>query len=134
MKTNALIASARRALCYMLAWSLIYPWSASAATTDIAQEPLSQPATNIPPNIMLLQDDSGSMKQQYTPDYIGSYDNNDSNPLCFDSLDSSTDITGSLINCQQGDVPVMSPDINTQYYNPEITYLPGVNYDTSLLN
>jgi type IV pilus assembly protein PilY1 len=122
---------AKRALCYALAWSMAYAGAASGQATEIAQEPLGQPASNTPPNIMVLYDDSLSMRNQVTPDYVGRYFDTDSNRLCFDSKDTSSNITGSLINCQQGDVPVMSPDINTQYYNPTIRYLPALNYDAS---
>jgi len=117
-----------RALAYTLAAAMAFPAPLFAATTDISQQPLAQPASNVKPNMMLLFDDSGSMRQQYTPDYLGRYFGG-SNPLCFDSKDSSNNITGSLKNCDAGDVPLMSPDINTQYYNPEIQYIPAVNYD-----
>ncbi len=123
----------RQILAYAICWSMILSGQVYAVTgTDIASEPLSQPASNIPPNIMMLFDDSGSMMQQFTPDYIGRYSSasaSEKNRLCFDSLDSSTNITGSLLDCEAGDVPLMSPDINTQYYSPDIRYQPAVNYD-----
>ncbi|HYA37524.1 MAG TPA: hypothetical protein VEI74_04560, partial [Candidatus Methylomirabilis sp.] len=101
-----------------------------AAQTDIATQPLAQPASNVAPNIMLLLDDSGSMVQQYTPDYLGRYYGG-SNALCFDSKDDDGNITTGLDNCEAGDPPLMSPDVNTQYYNPDIRYFPAVNYDAS---
>src|SRR5690349_16907738 len=101
---------------------------ASAQVTDISNEPLAQPAATVKPNIMLILDDSGSMTQQYTPDYLGRKFGG-SNPLCFDTKDTSGNITGSLSNCEAGDVPIMSPDVNTQYYSPEIRYYPAVNFD-----
>jgi hypothetical protein len=131
MEKEKLTTLAKHALCYALSWSLAYAGGASAQVTDIAQEPLGQPASNTPPNVMVLYDDSLSMRNQSTPDYIGRYFDSDTNRLCFDSKDSSGNISGSLINCQQGDPPVMSPDINTQYYNPTIRYQPALNYDGS---
>ncbi len=104
-----------------------------AAQTDIATQPLAQPASNVPPNIMLLLDESGSMVQQYTPDYLGRYYGG-SNKLCLDTLDYHNPLTNNLANCEAGDPPLMTPDLNTQYYNPDIRYDPGVNYDgTSMM-
>jgi type IV pilus assembly protein PilY1 len=127
MKANKLIL---KTLAFGLGASLALAGRALAAPTDIATQPLAQPASNVPPNVMLLLDDSGSMIQQYTPDYLGRYFGG-SNHLCFDSLDdgSSTTIQDDLDNCEAGDPPLMSPDINTQYYNPEIRYYAAVNYD-----
>lgn len=101
-----------------------------AAQTDIATQPLAQPASNVAPNIMLLLDDSGSMVQQYTPDYLGRYYGG-TNALCFDAKDDDGQIKLDLDNCEAGDPPIMSPDVNTQYYNPDIRYFPAVNYDGS---
>jgi len=99
-----------------------------AATTDIAQQPLALPAANVPPNIMMILDDSGSMVQQYTPDYLGRHFGG-SNALCLDAKDDNNTIDSNLDNCEAGDPPLMSPDLNTQYYNPEIRYFPAVNFD-----
>ncbi|HUJ85633.1 MAG TPA: PilC/PilY family type IV pilus protein [Burkholderiales bacterium] len=114
--------------CALCAAALL-PVAAGAGVTDIATQPLAQPAANVPPNVMVLFDDSGSMMQQYTPDYIGRWVSSDSNALCFDSLDSGGSINSTLQNCEPGDPPLMSPQFNFQYYNPTITYLPAVNYD-----
>src|SRR3954466_5407206 len=38
--------------------------------TDISSGPLAAPATSVKPNILLILDDSGSMKRGYTPDYV----------------------------------------------------------------
>ena len=116
----------KRAAACALGGALLACFSASAAT-DIFNEPLAQPASNVKPNIMLLYDDSGSMREQYTPDYIGRYFGG-SNALCYDSADGGS-ISSTLENCQAGDPPLMSPDFNFQYYNPEIRYFPAVNAD-----
>ncbi len=97
---------------------------AYGAATDIASGPLALPATNVKPNLLLILDDSGSMARQYTPDYLA-------NNNCFNPRDSNNPPTASPVPCFPGDPPVMSPDFNTQYYNPEIRYYPAVNYDGS---
>ncbi len=120
-----------KSLVYALSVSLVFPAGPlQAALTDIANEPLAQPAASVKPNVMMLFDDSGSMRQQYTPDYLGRYFGG-SNQHCFDSLDdgSSTTIGNDLDNCEAGDVPLMTPQVNTQYYNPEFRYFPAVNHD-----
>ena len=101
---------------------------AHAQVTDINNEPLAQPASSVKPNVMLILDDSGSMEQQYTPDYLGRRFGG-GNALCFDARDDDGSITTSLDNCEPGDPPLMSPEINTQYYNPEIRYFPAVDFD-----
>ena len=97
---------------------------AHGAVTDIASGPLALPATNVKPNLLLILDDSGSMARQYTPDYLA-------NNNCFNPRDSNSPPTATPVPCFPGDPPVMSPDFNTQYYNPEIRYYPAVNYDGS---
>jgi len=101
---------------------------AALAQTDLSDEPLAQPASNIKPNVVLLLDDSGSMRQQYTPDYLGSYFGS-AEELCFDSKDTGGTIGANLQDCEVGDPPMMSPEVNYQYYNPEIRYFPAVNAD-----
>lgn len=127
--TNPNATPLKRALACLLSALMTVSGPVSAALTDISNEPLAQPASSVKPNIMLILDDSGSMEQQYTPDYLGRRFGG-SNALCHDAGDdSSGTITGGLDNCQAGDVPLMTPDINTQYYNPEIRYFPPVNFD-----
>lgn len=119
----------KRALAWALSASMVFSGPVSAALTEVSSEPLAQPASSVKPNIMLILDDSGSMESQFTPDYLGRRFGG-SNALCHDAGDdSSGTITGGLDNCQAGDVPLMTPDINTQYYNPEIRYFPPVNFD-----
>jgi type IV pilus assembly protein PilY1 len=109
--------------------SIAFSGPLHAQLTDIHYEPLAQPAASVKPNVMLILDDSGSMEEQYTPDYLGRRFGG-SNALCFDSGDdSSGSINTALDNCEPGDTPLMTPEINTQYYNPEIRYFPAVNYD-----
>ena len=111
----------------LVALALAAP-AALAQVTDISDEPLAQPATNIKPNVVMILDDSGSMREQYTPDYLGSLFGS-AEELCFDSKDSDGDIDANLLDCEVGDPPMMSSQVNYQYYNPQIRYLPAVNYD-----
>lgn len=103
---------------------------AQAALTDLTNQPLANVAGTaaVKPNIMFLLDDSGSMMQQYTPDYVserwGAPNANDRH--CYDSLDDG-DSNRDL--CIFGDPPFMSPDFNKQYYNPEISYKPPITWD-----
>ncbi|MGA8048936.1 MAG: PilC/PilY family type IV pilus protein [Burkholderiales bacterium] len=127
MKANKLLL---KTLVSTLCASLALAGVALAAPTDIATQPLAQPAANVPPNIMLLLDDSGSMIQQYTPDYLGRHFGG-SNQLCLDGKDDNGAIDTNLDNCEVGDPPLMTPDLNTQYYNADIRYFPAVNYDGS---
>ena len=125
MNTRQLL---RKTLRIGIASAIVLAADVWAAQTDIASQPLAQPASNVPPNIMLILDDSGSMIQQYTPDYLGRYYGG-SNRLCLDSKDDNGSIDTNLDNCEAGDPPLMTPDLNTQYYNPAIRYFPAVNYD-----
>lgn len=123
--------------------------TATGADTDIANEPLSQAASGVRPNVMFILDDSGSMAWDYSPDYIDDVQPSGSSPsttaACFDGGDTgptNTDysqdfddaagtITGRPDHCIAGDPPFMSPDFNKQYYNPAIWYRPGANADGS---
>ena len=105
--------------------------SALPAGVTISNEPLAQPATAVKPNIMFILDDSGSMDQDYTPDYINDSQSGSATASCFSPGDGNGGlITGTPAACQFGDVPYMTPDFNTQYYNPDIYYRPAVDYTT----
>ena len=96
--------------------------AAQGAPTSIAQVPLLNitGTGTVKPNLMVLYDNSGSMAQTYTPDYV-----NDS--LCR----SAATLSGGTRSCSPGDPPFMSTDFNRQYYSPRITYLPPVRADGS---
>ena len=104
---------------------------AHGAATDIASGPLAAPATSVKPNMLLIMDDSGSMARQFTPDYVSSNSNAGTVRNCMDSRDINNVPTANPQDCYAGDPPAMSPDFNTQYYNPQIRYFPAVNYDGS---
>lgn len=124
------------------------PLSVHAATVDLATVPLANATTtNVLPNLMFILDNSGSMKQDYTPDYISDVFNNPAtnDKNCRDSGDDGTsgssgtlgDVFAGVVSgttrildmCVVGDVPFMNSDMNSQYYNPAIRYIPGVNAD-----
>jgi hypothetical protein len=120
---------ARRALCFLLAWQLALPLQGIAGTISFATQPMaSTTATVVKPNLLFVLDDSGSMAQDYTPDYV-----NDSEK-CFDSGDDYSSnglITDGRDACVVGMPPYMSPDFNKAYYSPDILYTAGVNADGS---
>ncbi|WP_343733088.1 PilC/PilY family type IV pilus protein [Duganella sp.] len=93
-----------------------------AAPTQIAQVPLLNitGTGTVKPNLMLLFDNSGSMDQTYTPDYV-----NDS--LCR----SNVSLQAGVMACNVGHPPFMSPDFNKQYYNPAIHYQVPIRSDGS---
>jgi type IV pilus assembly protein PilY1 len=72
----------------------------------------------VKPNLMLLFDNSGSMDQTYTPDYV-----NDN--LCR----SNVSLQAGIMACNVGHPPFMSPDFNKQYYNPAIHYQVPIKSD-----
>ncbi|MBY0239057.1 MAG: hypothetical protein K2X55_07065 [Burkholderiaceae bacterium] len=117
---KALIAAA---VTIALALSLASP--AMAATTNIAQVPLLNISGtgSVKPNLMLLFDNSGSMEQHYTPDYI-----NDN--LCR----SGAKLSNGQMACDVGHPPFMSPDFNRQIYNPKIRYQPPIKADGTYYN
>lgn len=115
--------SAGATLALSLALSLsLAPLPAGAAATQIAQVPLLNitGTGTVKPNLMLLFDNSGSMEQTYTPDYV-----NDS--LCR----SGATLQAGTTACAVGHPPFMSPDFNKQYYNPAIRYVVPIRADGS---
>jgi type IV pilus assembly protein PilY1 len=97
----------------ILLMAALLPPAAGAATTNIAQVPLLNinGTGTVKPNLMLLFDNSGSMDQDYTPDYV-----NDN--LCR----TGAALVNGVTACTVGYPPFMSPDFNKQYYNPAILY------------
>lgn len=101
--------------------------SARAAVTDLGTAPLVSATTgDVLPNLMYILDNSGSMASDYMPDYVN--DNNKCKSLTSTSL-TETVYSGS---CAFGDPAYNTKDFNSIYYNPEITYTPGMNADGSL--
>jgi type IV pilus assembly protein PilY1 len=101
-----------------LAFMLAAP--AFAGPVQIAQVPLLNitGTGTVKPNLMLLFDNSGSMDQTYTPDYV-----NDN--LCR----SGATLVAGVTACAVGHPPFMSPDFNKQYYSPAIRYVVPIKSD-----
>lgn len=96
-----------------------------AATTDLGTAPLVSATTgDVLPNLMYILDNSGSMDWDYMPDFV-----NDSNK-CKSATSTSTQ-AGVLFTagCGFGFPPYMTKEFNSIYYNPDITYAPGLNAD-----
>ncbi len=142
--------TACRLLNLALITSLALPLPSLAAPVALATAPLTNATTtSVLPNLMFVLDNSGSMGQDYTPDYMSRYNvsvASGSNPWtdddwssaaseeknCRDSADddgSASPGVSSLDLCVVGDVPYMTGAMNSQYYNPAIRYAPGVNAD-----
>ncbi|HEX5341011.1 MAG TPA: hypothetical protein VFX55_00830, partial [Duganella sp.] len=109
-------------LSVLLLLPLLAALPATAAPTQIAQVPLLNitGTGTVKPNLMLLFDNSGSMDQTYTPDYV-----NDN--LCR----SNATLAAGIMACDVGHPPFMSPDFNKQYYNPAIHYQVPIKSDGS---
>lgn len=90
-----------------------------AATTDIANTPLSQAGANgVKPNLMFVLDDSGSMGSNYTPDNVVASNQ------CRLSINPNN---SNNTSCTDGEPPFYSAQYNSAYYDPKIRYEPAVN-------
>jgi type IV pilus assembly protein PilY1 len=101
--------------CVVAACMVAQP--AFAAVTDISNVPLgSAGGATYLPNLLFILDDSGSMGNDYNPDYV-----NDGN-TCMTTSGGST-------NCQRGDAPFEAGGangFNGVGYDPNFTYLNGL--------
>ena len=85
---------------------------ALAGTIPISQDPLfTAGADKVKPNIMFQLDDSDSMNYEYMPDYV------------------KDEKHCKSIACAFADPPYNSNEFNGIYYNPRVTYQPGVTND-----
>ncbi len=91
--------------------------AAQAAVTDLGSSPLVTSTTSdVLPNLMYILDNSGSMGFDFMPDYVVQ-----SNKC------KTTAASGAFsAGCTFGDPPYNSYEFNTIYYNPAITYSPGM--------
>jgi type IV pilus assembly protein PilY1 len=113
----------------VIGFALSFAQLAYAEVADLAESPLTTSSTDVvKPNATFILDDSGSMDRDYTPEYVDDSEGSGRAAACYDG---GSDITGPPDACLEGDVPWMSPDFNTQYYNSEFTYIPPVNADGS---
>lgn len=106
-----------RFLSLMLSATIALTPFSSQAGVDIAQQPLSV-AEPVPPNIMFIMDDSGSMAWQHMPGNGASWSSAAPTGLPYE---------GTLTN----DIRLRAANVNTQWYNPLITYEPWLKFDES---
>ncbi|TFH08594.1 MAG: hypothetical protein E4H07_07475, partial [Nitrosomonadales bacterium] len=106
---------------------------AYAEIADLSPSPLTTSSTDVvKPNATFILDDSGSMDRDFTPEYVNDSNGSGTAAGCYDSGDDgSGSIADTPDRCEEGDPPCMSPHFNTQYYNPDFTYIPPVNSDGS---
>jgi type IV pilus assembly protein PilY1 len=91
---------------------------ALAQVVSINPTPLASAGGNVLPNLMFTLDDSGSMGNQYIPDYVAG------TGMCLSD--------GSNTTCNAGDPPFISGGengLNGVGYDPNFSYLTGVNSD-----
>jgi type IV pilus assembly protein PilY1 len=139
-----------------LACAFVFSAGLHGAVTDIASAPVITSAGNvtpIPPNLMFVLDDSGSMEWDYLPDWSNenyckrwngaawpsrdgsrccrNQDSNSSRPCMYQNPSDGSYIgyrdTGG--SARRMDVPMTSSDFNFAYYNPAIRYQPPKNAD-----
>ncbi|WP_188660605.1 pilus assembly protein [Arenimonas soli] len=151
-KSRYVLAFATTALATLMA-------SAVQAAIDIPRVPL-QSGTAVPPNIMFVIDDSGSMHGEIMPDGL-IFRARQTNDRCrfwngsqyvyyycdqiglnvglvyprADDVYGDDDYTNVVANVESGSgygAMVRSPSFNKIYYNPAITYQPWSNADGSL--
>jgi type IV pilus assembly protein PilY1 len=104
----------------LLAAILTLPAPAGAAQTDLAPAPLgTAPSVTVLPNLMFILDNSTSMRSDSMPDEV------DDSTTCKKCSSSSCKVADT--DCDRGHPPFYAAPYNTIYYNPQITYKPGVD-------
>jgi type IV pilus assembly protein PilY1 len=118
----------KRLLCLLLAFQIGLPLPALAGTVAFSSIPLARASTPAAPNIMFILDDSGSMGSAYMPDsVVGGSNLPGEFAYCWDSGDDDSGrVDKEPDSCQSRDVPYRTAEINGMYYNPAVTYSPGV--------
>jgi len=130
---------------------------AGAAQTDLSPVPLgTASSTTVLPNLMFVLDDSGSMGWHFMPDNMNSsntcksytYSSSGGSPTTTNCL---LPVATNLVSPVADDVrhnpsypsandpagrwsvgpPAQAVEFNTMFYNPQITYSPGVNANGS---
>ncbi len=89
---------------------------------NLATQPLATQGSPVPPNLIFILDDSGSMDWDYLPDYVND-GSGSSGGYCRTSAGAYT------AQCGVGDPPYMTAEFNKVYYNPAIQYDPPKNAD-----
>lgn len=89
---------------------------------NLSTQPLATQGSSVPPNLVFILDDSGSMDWDYLPDYIND-GSSSSGGFC------RTSAGAFVAQCRVGDPPYMTAEFNKVYYNPAIQYDPPKNAD-----
>lgn len=139
MKTNAI---ARMASLLAFSFLALHAVLTQGAATDIANSPVITSDTNatpVPPNIMFIVDDSGSMAWDFLPDWANdslckANSGAASGACCLNGSGSAvcnagTSISNTGSSVKRLNVPMTASDFNNVYYNPAITYIPPRNAD-----
>ncbi len=106
---------------------------ALAQLADLADVPLANsPSDAVLPNLMYILDDSGSMMWSYMPDNVhqlssGTVVNNCKSVTSTSVSIASTQCASGGTPADWGEPPYFSAQFNQIYYNPDITYAPGVS-------
>ena len=91
-----------------------------ASQTDLAQAPLgTAPTVTVLPNLMFILDNSTSMRSDHMP---GELNDSTSCKAC-----STSPCNVGSTACTRGMPPYYAAPPNANYYNPQITWKPGVN-------
>jgi type IV pilus assembly protein PilY1 len=118
----------KRLLCLLLSLQIGLPLPALAAPVSFSPVPLARASTPAAPNIMFILDESGSMGSAFMPDAVTDSTSLPGNfAFCWDSGDDDSgrvDLEPDA--CQSVDVPFRAAEVNGMYYNPAVTYTPGV--------
>ena len=114
--------------CALACAVLAFASAAQAQATDIANTPLTYSlATQVKPNVMFILDDSGSMAYRFMPEAIN--DANIDKSRCNNTSSSCSTTTNGI----EGNPPWYAYQVNTIYYNPQITYTPAVDGNGNLM-
>lgn len=108
-------------------------WLASAQAQTLSQVPLLTQSGSVPPNVLLMFDDSGSMPAEFLYQYGGGQggygrtgpDNQVFKATCGSTLDISTTCTYNTPAFNQ--YVKLSPDVNGITYDPRIRFRPRVD-------
>jgi type IV pilus assembly protein PilY1 len=111
-RPSTTVRSRRRTIC--VAAALLFASAAQAGVT-IDQSPLivAQP---LPPNILFIMDDSGSMAWQHMPGTTSTWSNSPPSGLPY------RDVLAH-------DIRLRAANVNAQWYDPSKTYHPWVNHE-----
>ena len=105
--------------------------SARAAEADLSSIPLvDATASLVPPNLMFILDDSGSMMWDYMPDNVHTTSSNQQLQNCKTATGRAQCSNATLSPAAPstwGEPPYYAPQFNQIYYNPNISYAPGVD-------